>query len=88
MDPASPWGMLPHAAADESVIATLHEGGVAWLRLGSNWYLDEPQPGVYRWDALDAAVRFARKRGMHVLLGIAYSAPWALQQADRAQPRN
>jgi predicted ATPase len=34
--------------------------GIAWIRVDFNWFMLEPEPGVYDWTTTDAVIREAR----------------------------
>lgn len=51
--------------------------GMTWVRLTVRWADVEPDPGVYNWELLDAAISDAAARELRVLLTV-YAAPaWA-----------
>jgi hypothetical protein len=51
--------------------------GVRWVRIDNNWFQSEPRQGEYQWGELDRVVDGARRRGMAVMMTVAYTPAWA-----------
>lgn len=52
------------------LLALYYQAGVRWLRVWYNWASLEPQPGVYDFAGVRAALDVARRAGMRVLFVI------------------
>ena len=62
--PGSEWKRDPRAADDMTEMADI---GVRWIRLGFEWAVIEPRPGVYRWDSVDRIMEEAAASCLSVL---------------------
>ena len=75
-DPALPYGINAHLPTS-ALLDRVAAAGIAWIRLDFNWFMMEPEPGVYDWTMTDTAVGEARARGLNVYATLAYSPGWA-----------
>jgi hypothetical protein len=75
-DPALPYGINAHLPTS-ALLDRIAAAGIAWIRVDFNWFMMEPEPGVYDWTTTDAVVGDARARGLNVYATLAYSPGWA-----------
>jgi O-antigen ligase len=71
------------AAQRRADMARLAENGVGWIRLRVDWAPIEAAPGVYVWDAVDAAVADIIAAGRVPMLVLNGSPAWARAPRDR-----
>jgi hypothetical protein len=69
------------AGEREAELAQLAREGAAAVRLELDWNRVEPQAGVFRWEADDAAVNAALAYGLEVALVLGPCAEWAVDPA-------
>jgi Beta-galactosidase len=75
-DPALPYGINAHLPSS-ALLERVAEAGIAWIRVDFNWFMIEPDRGVYDWTTTDAVISAARARGINVYATLAYSPEWA-----------
>jgi hypothetical protein len=75
-DPALPYGINAHLPSS-AVLDLVLDAGIAWIRVDFNWYLMEPDRGVYDWSTTDQVVSDARARGINIFATLAYTPGWA-----------
>jgi hypothetical protein len=75
-DPALPYGINAHLPSS-ALLDRVAEAGIAWIRVDFNWFMIEPNRGVYDWTTTDAVISDARARGINVYATLAYSPAWA-----------
>jgi hypothetical protein len=77
---ASPWGVGSGAewSGDYArFLPMLHDAGVRWVRLFTEWQVIEPKNGQFNWQVPDGMVASAKANGIHLTGMWAYFAPWA-----------
>jgi polysaccharide biosynthesis protein PslG len=84
-DPALPYGINAHLPSG-ALLDRVAEAGIAWIRVDFNWFMIEPERGVYDWAITDAVVSEARARGLNVYATLAYSPGWANGGQDMNTP--
>lgn len=71
-------------------IALMREAGIGWVRLVLNWYVAEPRKGTYD-DAylrgLESLIDRMRGAGIHVMLLVLATPPWATSLGWAAPPQ-
>jgi polysaccharide biosynthesis protein PslG len=75
-DPALPYGVNAHLPTSV-LLDRVAAAGIAWIRVDFNWFMMEPERGVYDWTTTDAVVGDARARGLNIYATLAYSPAWA-----------
>ena len=75
-DPALPYGINAHLPSSAQ-LDCVAEAGIAWIRVDFNWFMIEPERGVYDWTTTDAIIGEARARGLNIYATLAYSPEWA-----------
>jgi polysaccharide biosynthesis protein PslG len=75
-DPALPYGINAHLPSS-ALLDRVAAAGIAWIRVDFNWFMIEPERGVYDWTTTDAVVSDARARGLNVFATLAYTPAWA-----------
>lgn len=75
-DPALPYGINAHLPSS-AVLDLVRDAGISWIRVDFNWFMMEPQRGVYDWSLTDAVVNDARARGLNIFATLAYTPGWA-----------
>jgi hypothetical protein len=86
-DPASPYGINAHLPSGV-LLDRVAAAGIAWIRVDFNWFLMQPEPGVYDWTLTDAVVHEARARGLYLYPTLAYTPAWAAGGGGRNVPPN
>jgi hypothetical protein len=64
-DPALPYGINTHLPSS-GLLDRVAEAGIASIRVDFNWYMMEPERGIYDWTTTDAVVGEARARGLNI----------------------
>jgi hypothetical protein len=72
-------GPLTAGAPRPAEFAVMERHGVELLRIGIEWNVVEPAPGVLRWAGTDALVTEAAQHGMDVLPTISWTPRWAAE---------
>jgi polysaccharide biosynthesis protein PslG len=70
-------GPLTAGTPRPAEFALMQRHGVELLRIGIEWNVVEPAPGVLRWAGTDALVTVAAQHGMDVLPTISWTPRWA-----------
>lgn len=76
------------AATQAAWLANIKQLGLQWIRIEANWAAIQPDSaGTYDWTSLDQMVSSAKADGIHVLMIVDGTAPWASASgAMYAQP--
>ncbi len=77
-------GVTPDLA--RQVVGWAADDGNTLLRVRAPWNEIEPEPGQFRWDALDQALGQAKARNMQVVLVLDGAPAWAAAPVDAANP--
>ena len=75
-DPALPYGINTHLPSS-AILDLVRDAGISWIRVDFNWFMMEPERGVYDWSITDAVVSDARARGLNIFATLAYTPGWA-----------
>ena len=75
-DPDLPYGINAHLPS-AAVLDLVRDAGISWIRVDFNWFMMEPERGVYDWSTTDAVVSDARSRGLNIFATLAYVPGWA-----------
>jgi hypothetical protein len=74
-------GVVPQGPTTERDVQRMAAGGAESVRIGFAWWALEPGPGQFQWEATDAVVLKAARRGITVLPSVSGTAPWAGEDA-------
>jgi hypothetical protein len=80
---ANPYGVCAHVTRPgEHAIAAreyalMRPAGLGWVRGDFDWPNVQPEPGVWKWEMLDASVDAAEAGGIRLLPILTYQAKWA-----------
>lgn len=77
-------GLTPQQAAD--ILAWVAEDGFGWVRLRVPWNEIEPEPGLYRWEVLQAALETCVHHDLQVVLLLDGAPAWAVKPEDADNP--
>ena len=53
-----------------------------WIKVQVRWADVEPEPGQYKWDALDVALNLAQEYDIHVMLSVVTAPDWAREPGN------
>lgn len=84
-DPTLPYGINAHLPSSV-LLDRVAAAGIAWIRVDFNWWMMEPQRGVYDWAITDAVIDDARARGINIYATLAYTPGWANGEQGKNVP--
>ena len=62
---------------DLQTLDKIKEANIPWIRCDFNWYILEPEPGVFDFSRTDSIVNFCKENGISVFPMIGYTPGWA-----------
>jgi hypothetical protein len=78
------FGLNP--GTSDSELRAAKAAGCTNIRIGAGWDLVEPEPGVYKWDEPDHAVRQCEKYDLEPFFLVVATPRWALAPQKRDKP--
>ncbi|GCF06884.1 glycosyl hydrolase [Dictyobacter arantiisoli] len=75
-----PYGITVYQTFRPQTITNLKQLNIHWIRYQLNWSTIEPQPHIYHWEILDAAVKLANDNHIHMTFPLQAAPSWALRQ--------
>ncbi|MCK6512915.1 PKD domain-containing protein [Myxococcota bacterium] len=90
----SPFGINIHTLGwdgNATVVSSITDLGVGWIRVDFDWLSMEPSKGQYNWAVADGLVDMAVKHQLNVYATLAYAPNWAassVQANERSGPKD
>jgi hypothetical protein len=71
---------------DDAVMKKIKTAGIAWIHMGFDWTITEPQRGKYDFSQADRVINFADKNGISILAKIGFTPGWANKNKGKNYP--